>query len=234
MLVDREAKAAKPLLTPCSVCKRDTYHLLGNCTWHSNWKPPILATPEDLLLRDQVRRVKAERESRKAANQEQEEIDQRRTKWLGTQGTKHGKKVYRKRIPLDPGLILCNRCWKPMEIVKASYGKLSSVSYAKVVEQEHYLTPGKTVLTVETVKKRAFPTTTRIHICPSCVERLLEYVHLEQLAWHDDPNPEKGEFRPSFIPEIEVTDHGRMPPGFGLDKLPSNRRSGRWKTWSKI
>lgn len=237
MILDKAEKPAKPLYTPCPVCRRDTYHLLGNCTWHSEWRPPSAtqATEQDkrdLLLAKLGKEKRLAKERQRKAKQE---VLDKKERWLRTKGGLKGRKVYRKRIPLPPGSILCDRCWHPMERVLSSYGKLSAgLSSSRVVEEETYLTQEGKVLTVETLGKRMFPTYSKVCICPSCVEALNEYVLREQQTWFDDPSDEKGEFKPSWQPEIKVTDEGRMPPGFGLDRPPSNLRSGKWKKWNKI
>lgn len=234
MIADRETRPAKDSYPFCNVCKRKTYHLLGNCCSHSEWHPPSSsqATVQDLELLAALKRQKERKHAANLEEKEEQAVQARLLKWQTSHTARKGK-VYRKYIPLPIGNILCDRCWHPMEMVKATYGLLSTGLSARTkVESENYLTADGKVLTVETLKRMKFPSFTRICACPTCVTELLDYVVLEQRTWQAEGG--KGEFKPSFSPEMQVTNEGRMPPGFGLDAPPSNRRSGRWKTWTKM
>lgn len=117
-----------------------------------------------------------------------------------------GTRVKRTLIPLPPGKILCDLCFKPVELIKSTFGTIRvSTGMVRRVGKRDFIHPVSGLITVETLGESKYPKMRQVRVCEGCVGLL------EQAT-------------------LPIPDRTLLDP----DKLFGSGKSGKWKTWRKI
>lgn len=169
----------------CPTCNRDTRHRKLLCLDHCS------------ILKHQRLLIKR-RETARRRRQELKQLALDEAAWRAKRIVK-GKRIIRKRIapPGQPGNILCDRCWKPVEQVDLTYGTITGRLTSSITRGlVDFITPppDQHLLTVETMGIRSFPSSpTKVRVCRDCVPFLDAIKETPTDYGYSDPVGARGE-----------------------------------------